>query len=116
MILRILPVAWMLGLAIFQLNGAEKQIVLPSGPQTDGSFRKVVLETDKDVDGDGKVDDSIKDPMELAVAGDGRLFFVERAGLVKMIPPGANQSKVVGKLEVFTGLEDGLLGITLDPR
>ena len=56
-----------------------------------------------------EIDDSIKDPMELAVAKDGRLFFVERSGLVKMWSPQSKSTSLVGQLEVFTGLEDGLL-------
>ena len=27
----------------------------PSGPQTDGLFRKVILDADRDIDGDGKI-------------------------------------------------------------
>jgi cytochrome c len=89
---------------------------LPSGPQTDGAFQKVILESDKDVDGDGKIDDSIVDPMELSVAKDGRVFFIERSGKVNMWNPQTKTSKQVGKIDVFRGLEDGLLGITLDPN
>lgn len=98
------------------LRAAEKEVVLPSGPQTEGSFRKVVLETDKDVDGDGKIDDSLVDPMELAVAKDGSVYFAQRDGTVKVIGAGSKESTVVGKVKVFNGLEDGLLGITLDPK
>ena len=85
----------------------------PSGPQTDGPFRKVILERDAEVD--GKLADTLKDPMELAVAPDGRVFFAQRDGMVKLIKPGAKESIVLAKLPVFTGLEDGMLGITLDP-
>ncbi|HTG45241.1 MAG TPA: PQQ-dependent sugar dehydrogenase [Verrucomicrobiae bacterium] len=102
--------------AQLHLCAADKVIAYPSGPQTDGSFRKVILESDKDVDGDGTIDDSLKDPMELAVARDGRVFFIQRSGLVSVLPPGATNSAIIGKLDVFTGLEDGLLGITLDPK
>jgi cytochrome c len=94
----------------------EKVYAQPSGPQVDGSFRKVILDSDKDIDGDGKVDDSIKDPMELSVAKDGRVFFIERAGIVKMWEPQTKSTRQVAKLDVFTGLEDGLLGMTLDPK
>jgi len=89
---------------------------LPSGPQTDGPFRKVVLESDKDLDGDGKIDDSLADPMELSVAKDGRVFYIERAGKISVWDPQSRSSKQVGKIEVFRGLEDGLLGLTLDPN
>ncbi|MEO8429821.1 MAG: hypothetical protein ABI651_22255, partial [Verrucomicrobiota bacterium] len=50
----------------------------PSGPQTDGYFRKVILDSDQQVN--GKWEDTLKDPMELAVAGDGRVFYAQRDG------------------------------------
>ncbi len=86
---------------------------VPSGPQADGAFRKVILEADSQID--GKFTDSLKDPMELAVAPDGRVFYAQRDGTVKLIKPGAKEGLVIAKLDTFTGLEDGLLGITLDP-
>ncbi len=86
----------------------------PSGPQSDGAFRKVILEADAEID--GKLADTLKDPMELAVAPDGRVFYAQRDGTVKLIKPGAKESIVIAKLPVFTGLEDGMLGITLDPN
>lgn len=94
--------------------GAERP--LPSGPQTDGSFQKVILDADKDIDGDGKVDDYLKDPMELSVAKDGRVFYALRDGRVRAWNPESKSSTDVGELKVFTGLEDGLLGISLDPN
>ena len=77
-------------------------------------FRKVVLDADQEVN--GQVEDTLVDPMELAVAGDGRVFYAERSGAVKLWDPKTKNSAVVGKIVVFTGLEDGLLGITLDPN
>jgi cytochrome c len=97
-------------------QGADVLGAIPSGPQEDGHFRKVILDTDRDANGDGVLDDSLKDPMELAVAKDGRVFYAERDGYVKMWSPQTKTNIVVAKLDVFTGLEDGLLGITLDPN
>ncbi|HEV8543306.1 MAG TPA: PQQ-dependent sugar dehydrogenase [Verrucomicrobiae bacterium] len=105
--------------AALNLFAADKPAAapaLPSGPQTDGAFRKVILETDKDIDGDGKIDDSLVDPMELSVAKDGRVFYIERAGKISVWDPQSQSSKEIGKLDVFRGLEDGLLGLTLDPN
>lgn len=96
--------------------GEDKPGPPPSGPQTDGGFHKVVLEADRDTDGNGTVDDVIVDPMELAVAPDGRVFFIERAGLVKIWKPDTKATVVAAELEVFKELEDGLLGIALDPK
>jgi cytochrome c len=88
----------------------------PSGPQTDGAFHKVILEADRDLDGDGKIDDVIADPMEIAVAEDGRVFFIERAGVLKVWNPKTKATTVAATLPVFHELEDGLLGIALDPK
>ncbi len=93
----------------------DKPSPLPSGPQTDGAFRKVILEADRDVDGDGKIDDVIVDPMEIAVAPDGRVIFIERAGVVKIWKPATKETVVAATIPVFSQMEDGLLGIALDP-
>ncbi len=93
---------------------AQDKHPLPTGPQRDGPFRKIILDADKEKD--GKVVDSIVDPMELAVAKDGRVFWAERAGIVKMWKPDTKATVVIGTLPVFSGLEDGMLGITLDPN
>ena len=97
------------------LNAAESK-PSPTGPQVDGPFRKVILDSDRDVDGDGGVDDSLVDVMEIAVAGDGRVFFIERGGTLKVWKPDSRSSAALGKLTVFDQLEDGLLGIALDPK
>ena len=86
----------------------------PSGPQTDGSFRKVILDADREENGEWQ--DTVKDPMEMAVAADGRVFWAERAGVVKMWKPDTKSTVVIGKIKVFDGLEDGMLGIAIDPN
>ena len=93
----------------------EKTFPLPSGPETDGPFQKVILDADHDVDGDGRIDDTLVDVMEIAVARDGRVFLAERAGTVKVLAPSGGHAEPIGHIEVFTGLEDGLLGLALDP-
>ncbi len=96
------------------LNLLADEVPTPSGPQTDGNFRKVILDSDRKVN--GVYEDSLVDPMELAVAKDGRVFYAERAGTIKMWSPETRQTEVIGKIEVFQQLEDGLLGMTLDPN
>jgi cytochrome c len=81
-------------------------------------FRKVVLAH------------GLNDPMELSVAKDGRVFFVERGGAVKIWKPDTKTTVEAAKLKVFFnynegveaanqgkkgGWEDGLLGLHLDP-
>lgn len=79
----------------------------------ESAFRKVVLDEDQTIGGELK--DTVIDPMELSVSKDGRVFWAERAGIVKMWSPDTRKTTVIGTLPVFTGLEEGLLGITLDP-
>ncbi len=100
--------------AIFVHAEGQEKGPGPTGPQTDGKFQKIILDWDRNVN--GKLEDTLKDPMELAVATDGRVFYAEREGTVKMWTPATRKTVVVGKLKPFTGLEDGLLGITLDPH
>lgn len=88
----------------------------PSGPESDGAFRKVILDSDHDQDGDGTIDDTLVNVMEIAVARDGRVFLAERAGTIKVLDPRGGHAEAIGQVEVFTGLEDGLLGLALDPR
>jgi cytochrome c len=98
------------------VTAADKTPPPLSGPESDGPFRKVILDSDHDTDGDGRIDDTLIDVMEIAVAGDGRVFLIERAGVVKVLDPSIGAHAVaIGKLDVFSGLEDGLLGLALDP-
>lgn len=94
-------------------HAADAPAPPPTGPQTDGPFRKVILDADQQVD--GKWQDTLKDPMELAVAPDGRVFYAQRDGTIKMWKPDTKTAVVIAQIPVFTGLEDGMLGITLDP-
>ncbi|GIH07654.1 hypothetical protein Rhe02_57210 [Rhizocola hellebori] len=69
-----------------------------------GSFSKVTL------------DSNTQNPMELDVAPDGRVFYIERDGRVQIIKPATGTTVTAISLSVFTGNEDGLLGIRLDPN
>ena len=66
------------------------------------SFEKVAL------------DENTSNPMELAVAKDGRVFYIDRMGAVKIILANGNVV-TAGTIPVYTGQEFGLLGIALDP-
>lgn len=59
--------------------------------------------------------DAVTDPMELAIAEDGRVFVAERAGAIKMWDPETGETTLAGWIPVYMVIEDGLLGITLDP-
>ncbi len=58
---------------------------------------------------------NLDEPMELDMLPDGRILFVERKGAIKMYDPERDYLSIVTKLPVFTGFEDGLLGIAVDP-
>ena len=60
--------------------------------------------------------EAVTDPMEVAVAEDGRVFVVERHGAVKMWDPAIGAARQVGYVPVNMTIEDGLLGLTLDPN
>ena len=98
------------------LQNAATAAPQPSGEQADGPFRKVILVSDKDLNGDDQTEDNLKDPMELSISKDGRVFYAQRNGEVHCWNPDTKKTTEIGELEVFTGLEDGLLGITLDPN
>ena len=83
------------------------------GEQIDGVIRKVILDADEEVNGQRK--DTVVDPMELSVAKDGRVFYAQRNGVIKMYKPDTKVTVEIGKIAVFSGNEDGMLGITLDP-
>ncbi len=71
---------------------------------------------DSDQAKNGSFEDTLKDPMEMAVAKDGRVFYAERNGIIKMWKPDSKSAVVIADIPVFSGLEDGMLGITLDPN
>jgi cytochrome c len=58
---------------------------------------------------------NLNEPMELAVADDGRVIFVERHGTVRVYNPSSGQVSLAAQLNVFSQKEDGLLGLALDP-
>lgn len=55
-------------------------------------------------------------PMQMQFAPDGRIFFAEIAGKVKVFDPKTRAVKEVGSLKVTNAMENGLLGMTLDPK
>jgi cytochrome c len=59
----------------------------------------------------------LNEPMELAVAPDGRVFFVERAGKFYMYDPVSKKTRLLRDFPVKAVEKylNGLLGITLDP-
>ncbi|WP_020523647.1 ThuA domain-containing protein, partial [Catelliglobosispora koreensis] len=69
-----------------------------------GNFQKVPLDL------------NTVDPMALDIAPDGRVFYVQRGGALRIYKPASQQVVTAGNLSVYTGGEDGLVGIALDPN
>ncbi|WP_125262972.1 ThuA domain-containing protein [Streptomyces alboflavus] len=61
------------------------------------------------------LDENTADPMELDVAKDGKVFYVQRSGEVKIFDPKTHATTTAGKVDTYTGGEDGLVGMELDP-
>ncbi len=73
-------------------------------PPDDNRFVKVDLGGDLD------------EPMKLDVTKDGSVYIIERKGALKRYNPATKTIKVIARLNVFSLLEDGLLGMALDPN
>jgi cytochrome c len=63
-----------------------------------------------------KLLEGVPQPMEIELAPDGRIFLNEYNGALKIYHPDTKQLVTAGKLEVFTGQENGFLGFALDPK
>jgi len=57
----------------------------------------------------------IPQPMTMEMAPDGRIFFHEIGGRVRLIDPQTREIREVGSITVTTEQENGLIGMTLDP-
>ena len=76
----------------------------PNGPAPfPTEFQKVELVTE------------IKNPVNFEFAPDGRAFILDRHGEVLIYNPTTQTTVSAGVINVFHGLEDGLLGIQFDP-
>ncbi|MEM6342296.1 MAG: ThuA domain-containing protein [Bacteroidota bacterium] len=60
--------------------------------------------------------DNLNEPAELHVLDDGKVLFTERRGKLNLYDPASGKIKVVGKIDVHTKFEDGLMGLSLDPN
>ncbi|AQG80122.1 PQQ-dependent sugar dehydrogenase [Spirosoma montaniterrae] len=90
---------WLLTSLLFPLR-SYAQTTKPA----DSRFTKVVL------------DDDLNEPMEVAVAPDGIVYYVERPGWVNRFDPAVGKRQRLAKLPVRFKGEDGLMGLALDPN
>src|SRR3954464_15164368 len=61
------------------------------------------------------LDDNTQNPMELDVANDGRVFYIERDGRLQIWKPNTQQTVTAGTIPVTRSQENGLLGRHLPP-
>src|SRR3954453_9020611 len=61
------------------------------------------------------LDDNTQNPMELDVAPDGRVFYIERDGRLQIWKPDTQQTVTAGTVPVPRSQENGLLGLALAP-
>ena len=59
--------------------------------------------------------EGLERPLELDVAPDGRVLFIELEGMLKLYHPDTEKTSIAGELEVFAEQEAGLIGLALAP-
>ncbi|MEX0290282.1 MAG: ThuA domain-containing protein [Flavobacteriaceae bacterium] len=59
---------------------------------------------------------NLNEPMELDFLSDHKIIFIERKGDVHIYDLEKSKDSVIASLDVFSGLEDGLLGLAVDPN
>ncbi|MCF0069724.1 PQQ-dependent sugar dehydrogenase [Dyadobacter sp. CY261] len=60
--------------------------------------------------------ENLNEPMELVVLPDGGVLVAERNGGLLLYDPATSKTEKIQQIPVFSKLEDGLLGIALDPK
>jgi cytochrome c len=85
------------------LNYAASPGRQPAPPE-ENRFTKTVL------------DQKLYEPTELAVTNDGRVFYTERHGKIRLFSPQGKTPKVVAELPVYDKFEYGLMGVGIDPQ
>jgi len=59
--------------------------------------------------------EGLDEPMEMVILPDNDVLFVERKGGVRLYKDATRELRSVANFEVFSGIEDGLLGVVADP-
>ena len=90
-------------LIVNSIEWAASELGGDSGATIEGNFEKVVL------------DSSVSSPMSLDVAPDGKIYFVERKGAVKVHDESTGLTTTIATLGAYSGGEYGVLGIALAP-
>ncbi len=88
----------------YAIGGPGLDYSRPTVAPEENRFQKVVLE------------DNLNEPMELEMLPDGRILFIERRGDIKLYDPTDGKTAIISHLKTFNELEDGVLGLALDPN
>jgi len=59
---------------------------------------------------------NLNEPMELDFLSDNKIIFIERKGAVHIYDLEKRKDSIIHTMDVFSGLEDGLLGLAVDPN
>lgn len=102
---RLIPVC----VVLFCLPGIAAAVQPPAGSVSGGTVDQSRLELTELARG-------LVQPMELDVADDGTVYFIELAGKLRAISPGSSEIRLVGELKITTEQENGLIGMALDPN
>lgn len=60
--------------------------------------------------------EGLDEPMEMAIMPNLNILFIERKGGIKLYNNETKEVKIIANIGVFSGIEDGLLGVVLDPK
>jgi cytochrome c len=91
------------------------QYVIGDNKETDYKNAKSAIIPDDNRFVKAELGGDLDEPMKLDVAGDGSVYIIERKGALKRYNPSTQTIKVIARMNVFSLLEDGLLGMALDP-
>lgn len=58
----------------------------------------------------------LDEPMEMGILPNNNVLIVERKGAVRLYDASLKQLKTIAHINVFSGIEDGLLGVAVDPN
>lgn len=60
--------------------------------------------------------EDLTEPMEFDMFPDGKIILIERRGAIKIFDPASGLLTVAHKMDVHSELEDGLIGLAIDPN
>lgn len=63
-----------------------------------------------------ELDNYFQEPMELDLLPEGHIVFIERKGAIKLYDLDMEATRTLTNVEVYSGEEDGLIGLALDPN